>query len=227
MIIELSGIPGAGKSTVIKSLIDSMDNTKYIFDVRKYILNQYKIHLDKTYLYDFILLLNILKLKKEDLRIIRDSAKIVLNGNNKLFHKINILRNIMKKFIIYRYIQNKEEVFFIDEGITHIAFNIFVDINKKIDDEEIKRFLKTLPKVDKLLIIDAEDSDLLDRVIKRGKEGHRRINFDSDEDVELFMKQSRIVLNVIKKELKGYIYMNVGREIKTKEIIQNIGLENV
>jgi dihydroorotase-like cyclic amidohydrolase len=137
------------------------------------------------------------------------------------------LRNIIKKFIIYRYIQNKEEVFFIDEGITHIAFNIFVDIDKKIDDEEIKRFLKTLPKVDRLIVIDAEDSDLLDRVIKRGKEGHRRINFDSDEDVELFMKQSRIVLNVIKKELKGYIYMNVGREIKTKEIIQNIGLENV
>jgi len=227
MIIELSGIPGAGKSTVIKSLIDSMDNTKYIFDVRKYILNQYKIHLDKTYLYDFILLLNILKLKKEDLRIIRDSAKIVLNGNNKLFHKINILRNIMKKFIIYRYIQNKEKVFFIDEGITHIAFNIFVDIDKKIDDEKIKYFLKKLPKVDKLIIIDAEDNDLLDRVIKRGKKGHRRINFDSDEDIELFMKQSRIVLHTIKKEFKGYIYMNVDRKIKTKEIIQNIGLKNV
>jgi len=227
MIVELTGIPGAGKSTVIQSLIDSMDNTKYIFDVRKYILDQYKIHLDKTYLYDFILLLNILKLKKEDLRIIRDSAKIVLDGNNKLFHKINILRNIIKKFIIYRYIQNKEEVFFIDEGITHIAFNIFVDIDKKIDDEEIKRFLKTLPKIDKLIIIDAEDSDLLDRVIKRGKEGHRRINFDSDEDIKLFMKQSRIVLNVIKRELKGYIYMNVDRKIKTKEIIKNIGLENV
>jgi len=227
MIVELTGIPGAGKSTVIKGLIDSMDNTKYIFDVRKYILNQYKIHIDRTYLYDFILLLNILKLKKEDLHIIRDSVKIVLNGNNKLFHKINIMRNIVKKFIIYRYIQNKEKVFFIDEGITHIAFNIFVDIDNKIDEKEIKRFLKNLPKVDKLLVIDADDRILLDRVIQRGRKGHRRINFDSDGDIELFMKQSRIVLNVIKKELKASIYMNIDREIKTKKIIKNIGMENV
>jgi len=227
MIIELTGIPGAGKSTVIKALKKEFFHQKYVFDVRKYILQNEIFSIDNILFYDFILLTKIFLLKKQDFSLLKYVFIIVKNSHNSFFHKINIMRNTLKKILIYRYIENKEEIFFIDEGVTHIAFSVFVDIGKSLDKEGLQILLNKVPYVDKLIIIDAPYQILLQRVIERGKEGHKRINFDSKKDIESFINQSITVLNAIQKQFNGCLYENIDTYIDTNKIIKILGLKNV
>jgi dephospho-CoA kinase len=227
MIIELTGIPGAGKSTVLNSLINSSNKHKYIFDIKKYILRNWIFSINSTIFYDFVLFTKIFLLKRSDIDMLKYIFYIIRNSKNTLFHKINILRNILKKIIIYRFIENKNEIFFIDEGVSHIPFNVFVDINKTLDEKRIYKLLEMIPTVDILLIIDAPDDILIKRVIKRGKKGHKRINFNLQEDIETFMFQSRIILNKIGKYFDVLTYNNIHQEIDINKLIKILGLKDV
>ena len=227
MIIELTGIPGAGKSTVINTLIREVPNKKYIFDVKKYILQNWIFSIDNVIFYDFILLTKLFLLTKEDIYLLKYIFMIIKNSHNSFFHKVNIIRNTLKKILIYRYIKNKEDIFFIDEGVTHIAFTVFVDIGKVLDQDKLQTLLDMLPKIDKLIIIEAPYPILLQRVIDRGRTGHRRINFDSKQDIESFLKQSNIVLDAIQKHFNSYIYKNITTNINANQIIEMVGLKNV
>ena len=215
MIIEFSGIPASGKSTIINTL---KNNTNYKFNV---------FNINDVLLFDIILLLNLFRLKFDDYKIIKKSFDIVKNSKNSFFHKINIMRNVIKKFVIYRIIEKKKDIYIIDEGIIHLPFILFVDINKKINENEVIDFIKLLKNYNiNLFVIDVEDKILLDRVIKRGKKGHRRIDFDNINNVKKFMKQSRVVLELLKQELNPIIYENKG-EIDLQKIKRLLGIENV
>jgi len=227
MIVELTGIPGAGKSTVLERLKSLQGNPLFVFDIRDYIMRKSFLPLRGKVGYDLILLGHIFLLRSEEWSVLKYVFPYVKKSNNTFFHKINILRNILKKLIIYRYIKGRDEVFFIDEGISHIPFNIFVDVGDTLNSEEVKMFLKLLPSVNRVLTIDAPDKLLLARVIERGREGHRRIDFNSKEKVEYFMQQSREVLELLKIHFNGYIYHNIEKEIDREEIINQLGLANV
>lgn len=227
MIIELTGIPGAGKSTVLESLKALQDNSVFVFNIQDYIVSRAFLPLPGKIGYDVVLLGHIFLLGGEEWQVLKYAFSHIKKSKNSFFHKINILRNILKKLIIHRYIQDRDEVFFIDEGISHIPFNIFVDVGDMLNNEEVKIFLKLLPSVDKVLTIDAPDELLLERVIERGSEGHRRIDFNSEENVECFMQQSREVLELLKMHFNGYIYNNIKKEIDREEIMNQLGLENV
>ena len=222
MIIELTGIPGSGKSTILKKLKEELKDEKYIFDVKKYILR----FSGNTIIFDIILLVNFFRLTKADREALSKIFKILKKSKNSIFHKINILRNSYKKFIIYRMLDKIDNrIFFIDEGISHIPFTLFVDISKSINIKEIDNILEFLPKVDKILNIDADDKILLERVIQRGKKGHRRIDFSNKENIVKFMRQSRQVSDKVKKYHNNfYTYVNINENIKIKEITKLIGL---
>ena len=227
MIIELTGIPGAGKSTVLKSLKNLRDSEGFIFDIQNYILSRTFLPFHGKIGYEFVLLTKIFLLKSEDWLLLKYVFLLIKNSGNSFFHKVNIVRNTMKKLIIYRYIKDSNTVFFIDEGVSHIPFTVFVDIYKSMNSEKLKVLLELLPSVDFLLIIDAPDAILLERVIERGKEGHRRIDFNSKEKVECFMQQSREVLELLKMHFSGYVYYNIEKEIDREEIMNQLGLKNV
>jgi dephospho-CoA kinase len=221
MIIELTGIPGSGKSTILKKLEHELKDNIYIFDIKKYILG----FSANTFVFDIVLLLNFFRLKNSDWNSLKKIFEIVKASGNSFFHKINILRNSYKKFVIYRMINKRNKIFFIDEGVSHIPFTVFVDISKDINSNEIKKFLNMIPSTDKILMIDAPEDMLLQRVIKRGSTGHRRINFSQKEDIVRFMQQSREVLEIIKKHYDVYVYINDNKDIDIKKIINLIGLK--
>jgi len=220
MIIEFTGIPGSGKSTILKRLEGDLSNEKYVFNIKRYIIG-----FDApTVVYDLYLLFFCFRLSKHDIEFLSEIVNIVLKSKNSFFHKVNIIRNSYKKIVINKILQNKDKVFFIDEGISHIPFTLFVDVNKEIDTYEIERFINSVEYNNELFIIDAEDQVLTDRVIKRGKEGHRRIDFTQEQLVKKFMQQSRIVLNEIKKNCKYKEYNNIGK-IDIMKIKQLLGVK--
>ena len=227
MIVELTGIPGAGKSTVLESLKSLHEKPLFVFNIRDYIVRKSFLPLGGKVGYDLVLLGHVFLLGSEEWSVLKSAFLYVKKSSNSFFHKINILRNILKKLIIHRYIEDRDEVFFIDEGISHIPFNIFVDVGDTLSHEEVKGFLKLLPSVDAVLTIDAPDELLLTRVVQRGSEGHRRIDFNSKEKVACFMQQSREVLELLKMHFNGYIYHNIEKEIDREEIISQLGLKNV
>lgn len=223
MIIEFTGIPGSGKSTILATLKKEVTNKKFIFDIKKYLLG----FQGNTFLFDFYLLINIYRIEKEDIGLLKIIFKIVSKSKNPFFHKINILRNSYKKIVINALIKNKDEVFFIDEGLYHIPFTLFVDEDEILDKNEVVSLIHRLPQQNLLLIVDATDEILFKRVLHRGKNGHRRINFDSTDDTVAFMKQSREVLEMIKMTVKHELYINTQEIIETKEILKMLGINNV
>ena len=227
MIIEFTGIPGVGKSTIINGISEFSLKIPIIFNVEKYIRDRSFFKLPSTIGFDIILFVNFYKLKSKDYSLLSKSLTVLKKNNNTMFHKINILRNIFKKLVINRIIQNKNEYFLIDEGLSHIPMSLFVDINSEIIKSEVIDFCKNLPKIDKLLLIDVHDCILIKRVIKRGEKGHNRIDFSKKENVILFMSKSRDVLNILKLELKPDIYMNTNSSPDILNIIKLIGIRNV
>ena len=227
MIIEFTGIPGAGKSTVIKGISELSLKDPVIFNVEKYLRDRSLFKLQGTIGFDIILLFNFYKLTRKDFILLSKSFSILKKNKNKLKHKINILRNIFKKLVINRHIKNKKEIFLIDEGLSHIPMSLFVDVNSEIVKSEVIEFLKFLPKIEKLLLIDVDDSILIKRVIKRGENGHKRIDFSNKENVILFMSKSRAVLDVLKQHLKPDIYMNTSTNPDLQSIVKLIGIRNV
>ena len=174
-----------------------------------------------------ILVFNFYKLKKKDYILLSKSIRVLKKNKNKIKNKINIFRNILKKLVIHRSIQNKKDYFLIDEGISHIPMSLFVDINSEIVKSEVIDFFGILPKIDKLLIIDIDDASLIERVIKRGEKGHKRMDFSKKENVILFMSKSREVLNILKQELKPDTYMNTNTSPDILNVIKLIGIRNV
>lgn len=223
MIIEFTGIPGSGKSTILRELQKTLTDKKYIFDIPKYILG----FEGNTIVYDLYLTINIFRLSKIDWQVLRQIFHILKNSKNSLFHKVNILRNAYKRLVINNILEKKKEIFFIDEGISHLPLTIFVNINRTLDHKEIIKFINLLDKNNKIFLVDAPDDILLSRVIKRGKEGHRRIDFDNKESIIKFMSQSRDVIELIKNKLDISQYENMSNEIDINEILKKVGIKNV
>lgn len=227
MIIEFTGIPGAGKSTIINGVFEKIEKPYFIIDIEGYIKNLFFIRLPGTIGYDIMLIFNFYRLKKTDYVLMLKSVKQLQENKNSLKHKINIFRNIFKKLVINRILLTKNECFIVDEGISHIPISLFVDIDTEINISKAEAFYKYLPQVDKVLLVDAEHESLVERVIKRGEKGHKRIDFSIKKNIELFMSKSRTVIEVSKKKLKPEMYQNNDINVDLDRIIKLIGIKNV
>lgn len=226
MILEVSGMPGVGKSTVIKKLLSesNINDKSIVFDIREYILKNKKVIFDSILYYDFIILSKIYLLKKKDLFILRKSLPLTIRSENTFLNKINILRNVLKKIIIYRYAINKKQIFIIDESITHILFNLFVGNEKKYDRNKISLFHQILPLPNKILIVDAPDNIIKSRILDRGEDGHRRIDFSNQKRFQNFMSQSRNVIEVIKDNKNAVVFQNISKTVDLKDLLQKLDI---
>jgi hypothetical protein len=227
MIIEFTGIPGVGKSTIINEIIKSGIDKTIVIDVEKYIKANFYFNLPGLIGFDIILIVNFFKLKKNDCRLLLKSFVILFFNKNISMHSINIFRNIYKKLVIHRVIQNKNKIFILDEGLSHIPMSLFINVNRDIVNTTVIDFLKYIPRADRLILIDADDSILLKRVLIRGEKGHRRIDFSNRNNVVSFVNKSRDVIEILKKELKPHIYYNNSNVPNFKEIIQILNIKDV
>jgi hypothetical protein len=224
MIIEITGIPGSGKSTVIEALRKNNINEKIIFDVRNFILKKYNLKTSSLLLYDCILFLNLFKLKFSDWRLFLFILALIYRSANTKFNKLNILRNFFKKITIFRCIENEPFIFFVDEGLCHLPFNIFVDEKDLFDFKELLSLIELIPQSNKVLVIDAPDNEILCRVISRGSSVHRRMNFKSKHAIEQFLNQSRHVLNHLKHRKNIVLYMNTQEDIDCNHILWSLNV---
>lgn len=205
MIIEFTGVPGSGKSTIFKELQNSsnlkvsfVENKSNIFyDV--YLFIYFMFNIFDTYRYIFVL-------------------KKIFTTKNSLFHKLNICRNIIKKISKFYIYKNKEGVYIIDEGISHIPFNLFVDSsNSKIISKEVIELLDKLPMTDYIIIIDVDYELSLKRLKQRG---HKRIDFTNVYKMENFLEKTFFVKDILQSYYKNKSIINNNNALESS--IKNI-----
>ena len=88
----------------------------------------------------------------------------------------------------------------------------------------MQKILNLLTLKADILLIDASDDILLERVTDRGSRGHRRMDFRNGKSIEIFMNQSRQVTEEIKLFFNPLIYMNDEYEIDIHKILTLIKL---
>lgn len=208
MIIEFTGMPGAGKSTIIRLISQKIPRTNVVTDIENYVTHLFYIRLPGTIGYDITLLFNFYRLKKIDYVLMLKSIKQLQVSNNSVQHKVNIFRNIFKKLVINRILLSKSACFIVDEGISHIPISLFVDIDTEIDMSRTEAYYDNLPQLNDVILVDACDKCLFERVVERGESGHARMDFSDRSKIESFMFKSRTVIELSKKKFNPKIYHN-------------------
>lgn len=222
MIIEFTGLPGSGKSKIISELKRKAD-INVIYDLNFYLFKIKKTSYLKTLLIDFLIFINIMNLKKKDISLIMKIINDNILNRNSFFHKINIIRNIVKCLICFRLIENKNETFILDEGPNHILFYLFSNNDFIAQKSDYEYYYKLLPKVDKLIIVDETNNVIINRLKSRGPKAHRRMRFDN-LSIKNFVISSRNVVEYIKaKNMNSLIFINKNsNKINLTEIIKII-----
>ena len=200
-IIEITGVAGAGKSHILKTLLKD----RYTISDEQ-IIKRY--HIREIYL------IYLFFKSKNAFKILKVLFKISKELNMSLYDKFNFLRNSIKKIGKNYYFKSinfiDDRVVFVDEGISHIYQNI---VTTKVQNNLkililLNEFISLIDKPDEVIIVDAPTKTIVERLKRRG---HKRLR-DSD-DIELFVKNSKKNLSIIDKKFnKTRTILNEDRE---------------
>lgn len=174
MIIEFTGTPCSGKSFIIEKLLKKID-----FSVQVVKKNKYDVFFNIFLFFKYINLLN------------NGNGKLfllkwVIVSKNKLFTKFRLIYNIVKKIVLYEHYNNKKGIYIFDEGISHIAFNVF--INQNTDDLDLDKFSflqRQLPLIDLIIIVKEKKNNILKRLKNRGHKRFKETPFFVEKNVEI------------------------------------------
>ena len=107
--------------------------------------------------------------------------------------KVAMLRSFIRKAGIYRFLRRKKfKKFFIvvDEGLFHSSHNFLCSSSRCATDNEIRRFFKLCPLPDRLIVLNASEAALLERLTTRGDLSPRIKN---ENQLAGFIKNARLL----------------------------------
>ncbi len=177
-IIELTGPPGSGKTT----FTDENYPDKHV------LLGGMPISYNrgKRILYSFLLIFYAILTGAINLVQILWLVKKSLTYDERLFVRINALRNSMIKFGYIFFKSNVDETMVIDEGISHIPFILGLT-DKEINDF-VKLFYRDLSRIS-IIFIDSVPKEILEkRIVIRG---HKRVR-TREGAIEFVVKNFKI-----------------------------------
>ena len=246
--IETIGLPGSGKSTINKLLLDN--NKIFVETTESYILKSYfkksillsiinsskvkKIFINQYYFKNSNKLLSEYMLESNDLLsfVLKSNYYMSQSKTDKVFVLKWMLRLIVD-FQQSKLAGNKFIIF--DEGFMHKTISLFVNPNQEnfIDNDlfylEINKYLELVPVPSKLIFVDISINSAFERLKKRGfTQRTKKINESKILEYLSFCdKVIRYVVNFIK--LKGcqviVINNNQGLENLKQEMYNKISFK--
>lgn len=196
MQIELIGCTSAGKSTLARDiLLACREQGLEIFLGEDFVLKQFRLNWIKSHLLRK-LLVNLAALLAA-LVTWRNNRNFYLFATHLLFQlpiprieRLNLLRNVLKKLGIGEIVRARstgQQIILLDEGVLHIAHNLFVHVAASPKTATIPAFVKLIPLPDIVVYIRQPESTLIERIVKRG---HNRIADPSYENVASFVRRA-------------------------------------
>ncbi len=196
-IVEVTGVTGSGKT----SFINEVDRLSSQCDYKIAIVNEYGIYSNysssihsqyflkninkstsktRSLIIDIIIIPHLFNLKS--IKLILFVLQNIFLSPDKFFSKLNILRNSLKRIGLYNILNKMKpkselDCIFLDEGILHLAHNIFINDFKKPSLKSLSEFLSKVPLYDFTMLIKADKNMLVSVLSKRR---HKRVKKDRD-----------------------------------------------
>lgn len=162
MITEFFGVSGVGKSTVARKYYEENKNIEWprfnLYEKNSWIVRNLKKSIDVTCYFLFHLNWSI------------KFFKVFENtGIKKLKDKFwGIFNGIHLKYLFTKCINDEKEYIF-DEGVFQFIWAIYLRSNELPKKEIVEKLLSLFQMPNKLIIVDAEDEIIKNRLLKRGR----------------------------------------------------------
>lgn len=161
MIIEFFGISGVGKSTIAKMYYENNENMEWprynLYEKNNWLIRNVKKSISIFYygLINFKWLADFYKiLSKTGIQSLKEKNKILFNG-------------IHLKYMLSKCNNGKKYIF--DEGVFQMIWAIYLRSNELPKKEIIEKILTLFVIPDKLIIVDAKNETIKNRLINRGR----------------------------------------------------------
>jgi hypothetical protein len=198
MIVEITGIPGVGKSTLFAKASERIQNRVILFS-EDMVLKRFNAHLLmnpllKRLIADLVLFATFLRHRDKYKEFLFIAAKTALSVKESLPFRLNIIRNLILKFGRYEFIRKtyQDQIIICDEGVSHIPFNL-IDYSgrKRLDVEDVLRRLSSvLGKINVILL--ERDAHEVQQSLKQ--RGHKRVSKNSAYSLEQFVKYNHLLV---------------------------------
>ena len=198
-IIEITGVPGVGKSTFSRQLLDAGDSGFVLFNDDLVISISDRIPLGRSLsklCQRCMLLMYLFRNLPDYQRLVFQSARVVAGMKYGFFDKLRLLGNIFLKLGRYEFTEKKikADVVIFDEGVSHIPFNL-IDYGKF--DQNFEWFFTAgevlLSRID-VVVLQAKDSVIKSRLVGRG---HKRVKVDDEKALDWFMSTNQDVIGSV------------------------------
>ncbi|NLY02400.1 MAG: hypothetical protein GXY83_40460 [Rhodopirellula sp.] len=206
MQIELIGCTGAGKSTLASSLVRSCRGRGIpLVTSREFVLRRSRLHWIpgralRTIALDLCAGVACLATMRRHRALYGFAVRTIFRSPALLRHKLNLLRNVLKKIGVYEIIYrgcNDDQLVLVDEGTVHAVHNLFVHAQRQADLADLSTFVGLVPLPDVVVLVEQSESVLIDRTVARG---HKRIPNRSRAAVEGFVKAANEVFHRLARE---------------------------
>ena len=197
-IIEISGVPGSGKTTMLDSIRTSLPKNWDIFPNDS--SSNYTINILKNKINSFFYLFIFMLFKPfYTFKLIKYLSIYFLKSKESIYSSLYLLLNILFKisYVFFKIKFKPKNNVIIDEGISHIPFNMISYKSNQINIDAVKiwSFLKDLTKNIDVLILDISKKEAHNRIFARG---HKRLK--NKEDINNFLNLNNETINLIKSE---------------------------
>ncbi|MEZ4869903.1 MAG: AAA family ATPase [Caldilineaceae bacterium] len=201
MQIELIGCTSAGKSTLIREILQaSRAQGIDIVQGDDFILQQFGLGWCESSPFRGLLmngaaLVACLITWQKNYSFYRFATRLLWRLPIPSADKRYMLRNVFKKVGVHAIIQRLHtgsQIVLVDEGVLQIAHNLFVHVTAQVDRQEVSTFVKLISLPDVVVYLRQPESLLIDRIMARG---HHRLPDRSQANVARFVKQANAVFD--------------------------------
>jgi hypothetical protein len=207
MQIELMGCTGAGKSTLIRGMLEAC-RTRGLdallgddLVLQQVGLSGLKSHLSRTFFVDLLCLVGcLLAWRHNRLYVLIIRTLWHLPSTVGRFEKLNIARNVFKRIGVYEIARRRApstQLVLLDGGTLQTAHPIFVHVSIEPDLRRLSAMVRLLPLPDVAVYVQQDEAVLIERTLLRG---HNRIPHGLYDNVERFIKHAVATFEQLRQE---------------------------
>jgi len=182
VIVEFTGMTGAGKTTLVEAVKDLLCDQGFVArDAYDVVLERLGLKLNshpsiRSLLIDLLALFPALRylMSRRGSSLLALGVRAIPRDAEGLLEALNLWRNFFKRigvhFMLSRLSKLPGQVDFAvyDEGILHIAHNLFVHTGSEPNPAEVIHFGNIVPKPDVIVWVKSSETQSMGTILKRG-----------------------------------------------------------